>query len=46
MEQFNVIMVVDGCEYVYGTYTDRNKANEVAMYVRNERAVDTYVSIA
>ena len=23
--------------YPYGTYADRNKANEVAMVVRNER---------
>ena len=30
-------------QYVYGTYADRNKANEVAMMVREERGCDVYV---
>ena len=40
---FKVIMIIDGTEYVYGIWTNRNKANEVAMEVRNEREVETYV---
>jgi hypothetical protein len=37
-------MLVDGQEYVYGTYGDRCKANEVAIFVRNQREVFTYVA--
>lgn len=40
---YRVMMMVDGQEYVYGTYADRNKANEVAMTVRYERDVWTFV---
>lgn len=40
---FKVVMVIDDCEYVYGTYCERNKANEVAMLVRAEREVETFV---
>ena len=40
---FKVIMIVDNCEYAYGTYSDRNKANEVAMLVREERKIETFV---
>ena len=40
---YNVIMEVNGEEYVYGKYTDRNKANEIAMQIRDERNVDTSV---
>ena len=29
--------------YVYGKYEDRRKANEIAMQVREERDVDTFV---
>ena len=29
--------------YLYGTYTDRNRANEVAMEVREQRGCETYV---
>ena len=40
---FKVIMVFGNEEYAYGTYSDRNKANEVAMQVRSQRNCDTYV---
>ena len=40
---YNVIMEVNGEEYVYGKYVDRNKANEIAMQIRDERNVDTSV---
>lgn len=32
-------MTVDNQEYVYGEYENRDKANEVAMEVRNSRQV-------
>ena len=43
---FNVMMVVDGEVYKYGTYSNRNRANEIAMQVREEREVETYVEEA
>ena len=42
-KRFKVIMIVDDEEYTYGTYDSRNRANEVAMKVRDEREVDTYI---
>ena len=42
-EMYNVIMEVNGEEYVYGKYADRNKANEIAMQIRDERNVYTSV---
>jgi hypothetical protein len=42
-KRYKVIMVVDDEEYVYGTYDSRDRANEVAMTVRDERDVETYV---
>lgn len=43
-----IVMVVDGNEYVYGTYPfetakERNKVNELAIKIRDERAVGTFV---
>ena len=43
-----IIMVIDGNEYVYGTYpfetvNDKNKVNELAMRIRDEREVNTFV---
>ena len=40
---FEIVMVVDGIEYIYGVDTDRNRANEVAMKVRTNRNVETFV---
>ena len=40
---FKVWMVIDEENYIYGTYADRNKANEVAMMVRETRNCDTWV---
>ena len=40
---YAVVMVVDGCEYVYGRYEDANRANEIAMMVRDERKIWVYV---
>lgn len=46
--QAQIIMVVDGEEYVYGTYSyntneEKNRVNELDMKIREEREVDTYV---
>lgn len=43
---WTVWMVVDGEEYKYGTYSDKDRANEIAMQVRRERDIDTYVAEA
>ena len=45
MKMYKVWMVIDEEYYCYGTYdyADRNKANEVAMRLRDERNVDTWV---
>lgn len=40
---FRVWMIFDSGRYVYGTYESSNKANEVAMQVRDERGCDVYV---
>ncbi len=40
---YRVMMVVDGEAYEYGRWTDRNRANEVAMEVREERRIQTFV---
>jgi hypothetical protein len=40
---FKIVMVIDETKYVYGTYADRNRANEIAMQVREERGCDTWV---
>ena len=40
---FRVMMIVDGIEYVYGTYSDRDHANDVALWISYERDIDTYV---
>lgn len=45
-QMWTVWMVVDGEEYKYGTYSDRDRANEIAMQVRRERDIDTYVAEA
>lgn len=46
--QAQIVMVVDGEDYEYGTYPyntneEKNKVNELAMKIRDEREVDTYV---
>ena len=40
---FRVMMLVNGEAYEYGRWVDRNKANEVAMEVRAERRIQTFV---
>lgn len=40
---FVVYMEVDGEAYVYGRYTDRDKANETALQVREQRQIEVYV---
>jgi hypothetical protein len=40
---FEIIMVIDGTEYVYGRDDDNSRANEIAMQVRDERGIDVYV---
>lgn len=45
-KRFRVIMIVDDEEYTYGTYESRDRANEVAMQVRDERDIETYIEEA
>ena len=40
-----IVMVIEGNEYVYGRYAiaNRNAVNELAMEVRDVRGVETFV---
>ena len=40
---FKVMMIVDNETYTYGTYADRNRANEIAIEVRESRQIETFV---
>lgn len=40
---YRIMMIVEDEIYVYGTYSDRDRANEIAMQVREERDIQTYV---
>lgn len=40
---WQVILCVEDEEYVYGTYDDRNRANEIAMQVRDSRDINVVV---
>ena len=40
---WKIVMEIDGEEYTYGKYSDRAKANEIAMQVRNERGISVSV---
>lgn len=40
---FRVMMVIDDNTYEYGRWNDRDKANEVAREVRDERGIETYI---
>ena len=37
------MMIVDNEIYTYGTYSDRNRANEIAIEVRESRQIETFV---
>ena len=46
--QAQIIMIVDGEEYLYGTYPfntneEKIKVNDLALKIRDEREVSTYV---
>lgn len=46
--QAKIIMLIDDEEYVYGTYpfntnVEKNKVNELAMIIRDERDCYTYI---
>ena len=46
--QAKIIMLIDDEEYVYGTYSfntsaEKNKVNELAMIIRDERECYTYI---
>lgn len=41
--RYEVKMIFGEDKYTYGVYDNRNKANEVAMMVRDERGVDVEV---
>ena len=36
---YRIEMYVDGSWWPYGTYKDRDRANEIAMVVRDERRI-------
>lgn len=40
---YKIWMIVDGVDYLYGTYDNKDTANEIAMQVRDERDVDVWV---
>lgn len=40
---YKIWMVVDGVDYLYGTYDNRDRANEIAMQVRDERDINVWV---
>ena len=40
---FRVEMLIDGTWYPYGTYTDRDKANEVGKMVAIERDCEVFI---
>lgn len=40
---YKIWMVIDEETYYYGADSDQNKANEIAMKVRAERGVETFV---
>lgn len=40
---FTIYMLVGESWYVYGSYDDRKRANEIAMQVRDERGVEVWV---
>lgn len=40
---YKVVMIFGTEEYTYGTYGDRNKANEIAMVVRDERGCEVKI---
>ena len=45
-----IMMIVDGEEYEYGTFhfnsdSERNRINELAMKIREERDCPTYVDV-
>ena len=40
---FRVMMVIDDNTYEYGRWNDRDKANEIAMEVREERGIKIYI---
>lgn len=42
-KMWEIVMEIDGQEYTYGKYSDRTKANEIAMQVRDERGVSVSV---
>lgn len=44
-----IIMVVDGKEYVYGTYpfgnaAEKERVNQIAEMVRDQRKIEVYVA--
>lgn len=43
LRNYEVVIEVDGGEYVYGIYDDRKRANEIALQVREERSVPVSV---
>lgn len=50
MKKATVMMIIDGKEYPYGTYKcdtheELNRANEIALKVREERDCQTYLDI-
>ena len=40
---YKIWMIIDEEYYYYGADSNQNKANEIAMKVRTERGVETFV---
>ena len=40
---YTIIMTIKGRDYIYGTYADRNRANEIAMDLRLTRDIEVGV---
>ena len=43
IKKYEIMMVIDGDEFVYGADSNRDKANEIAMQIREQRNIETYV---
>ena len=40
---YKVMMIIEGVAYPFGTYEDRDKANDIAIEIREMRRVETYI---
>jgi hypothetical protein len=40
---WEIIMIIDNIEYKYGADSNKDKANEIAIQIRKQRDIWTYV---